>query len=98
MIDSPAETNPDTRLNFDVLIASIYYLMTRYAQAPNQHVSTAIGEHLKMLAEHPDCDSSILQNTGERLSIQWQGYLGHQVQEQNESIRIFSANPKDCFH
>ena len=88
----------ETQLNFDLLIASIYYLMTRYAQSPDTNVSNAICEHLKMLAEHPDCHSAILQNAGESLSMQWQRYLDHNVQEQNKSVRTFSVNPRDCMH
>lgn len=61
----------------EVLMASIYYLMTRYVRLPDASVSQAIVEHLEMLEAHPNCDSEILRNAGKRLARQWNEHLHH---------------------
>ena len=58
-----------------VLLASIYYLMTRYARLPDEQIANAIAEHFEILGRHPDCDSEILKRAGERLSLQWREHL-----------------------
>ena len=62
-------------LELDVLLASIYYLMTRYARRPDRRVAQAIAEHLRMLEERGDCDSAVLRSAGRRLALQWTEHL-----------------------
>ena len=69
----------------DILLTSIYFLMTRYAKAPDNKVSEAISEHLQMLSNHPDCESDIIKKAGRRLSIQWQ----EQLQNNNKNKNYF---------
>lgn len=59
----------------EVLLASIYYLMTRHARLPDPKISEAIIQHLEMLEAHPDCESKILTEAGKRLALQWREYL-----------------------
>ena len=44
----------------DMLLASIYYLMTRYAIHPMPHIAAAIVQHLNLLGTHSDCASPVL--------------------------------------
>ena len=57
--------------NIDSLIVSLLYLMTRHSHAPKAALQQAIADHMQVLATHPDCDSSILKDAGERLSRYW---------------------------
>lgn len=59
----------------EILLASLYYLMTRHARLPDARISRSIIEHFDMLATHPDCKSEILIKAGERLASQWTEHL-----------------------
>ncbi len=59
---------PDT----DLLIASILFLMTRYARQPNPQVSSGIEDHLQRLQLEVSADNEFLSRTAERLLSQWQ--------------------------
>ncbi len=59
----------------DVLLASIIYLMTRYARKPSVELARAINEHLQLLEQHPDCKSDVLHKAGARLKRQWASLL-----------------------
>lgn len=66
------DTNDTESPDLEVLMASIYYLMTRHAIRPDASIASAIADHLDMLARHRDCDSHLWRRAGERLSAQWQ--------------------------
>ena len=71
----PDKTATDTEVkspSLEVLMASIFYLMTRHAIRPDTSIANAIVDHLDMLARHTDCDSHVWRRAGERLSSQWQ--------------------------
>ena len=55
----------------DTLIAPTFYLMTRHSQSPKAGLEQSIVDHIRMLASHSDCDSEVLRNAGERLSMFW---------------------------
>ena len=55
----------------ETLLASILYLMTRQSQSPKAGLEQAIFDHLQMLSNHPDCNSEVLKNAGERVSLCW---------------------------
>lgn len=57
---------------FDVLIASVCYLISRYALNRDPALVEAIVQHFAMLSEHPECHSQVLAEVGQRLSQQWQ--------------------------
>lgn len=59
----------------EVLLTSIFYLMTRHSLRPEQEVAQAISKHLEMLARHPECDSDSLKEIGRRLASQWREQL-----------------------
>ncbi len=87
---------PDNHLpSLEVLMASIYYLMTRYARLPDTKLSQAISDHFEMLSNHPNCDSEILKKAGYRLASQWKEYL--QDEDTNlsaDSLFITQSQPK----
>ncbi|MEM8845235.1 MAG: hypothetical protein AAGB35_09350 [Pseudomonadota bacterium] len=55
----------------DTLIASLFYLMTRYAMNNDPQLIEAITKHLQMVQNHPDANSSILNKTCQRLEKSW---------------------------
>ena len=63
--------NEDEVPALDVVIATLCYLMSRYASAPSLSIAKAVSQHFRLLHDHPDCDSSILQDVGQRMSLQW---------------------------
>ena len=56
---------------FDVLLATLCYLMTRYALNPSGAVARAVSRHFSLLEQHPDCHSSELRKVARRLERQW---------------------------
>lgn len=59
----------------ELLLSSVYYLMTRYARRPAPCVAQAIIEHLQMIAGHPECQSELVRNAGRRLALQWREHI-----------------------
>ena len=56
----------------EVIIASLFYLMSRYAHRPSNEVALAVAEHFEILRIHPESDSSrTLQDVGKRLQLHW---------------------------
>lgn len=69
-MDSPI---PKEQLpSFEVILATLCYLMSRYANSPSLTIASAVSKHFQLLHEHPDCDSPILQDVGRRMSLQWE--------------------------
>lgn len=58
--------------SFEVILATLCYLMSRYANSPSIDVAKAVSEHFQLLHQHPDCHSDILQDVGRRMSLQWE--------------------------
>jgi len=63
-----AESGPTS---YEVVLASLLFLMTRYARQPDPIVLRGIRDHLQRLARHQDQDSSFMIRTSERLMDQW---------------------------
>ena len=62
----------ETLPKLEVIIASLFYLMSRYAQGPSKEVALAVAEHFELLHMHPDSHGSqVLQDVGRRLLLQW---------------------------
>lgn len=55
----------------DVLIVSIFKLLTRHSQSPNAGLEQAIADHMKMLANHPDCNSKVLVDGSRGFAMNW---------------------------
>lgn len=68
-------TERQTPQSLELLMSSVYYLMTRYARRPAPCVAHAIVEHLRMIAGHPDCNSELMRNAGRRLAMQWSEHI-----------------------
>lgn len=62
-------------LSMELLLSSVYYLMTRYARRPAPCVARAIIEHLQLIAGHPECQSELVRNAGRRLALQWREHI-----------------------
>jgi len=75
MKDSRTREQAENPPSLEVLLASIYYLMTRYARSPDPGVSRAIAGHLDKLASHAEGESEVLHKAGKRLAAQWREYL-----------------------
>lgn len=58
--------------DYELVLASILFLMTRYARRSDILVGRAIEEHLDLLTIHTDQDSAFMINTCDRLKKQWQ--------------------------
>lgn len=56
---------------FNVLVTSLFYLMTRYASAPSPSLAEAIAEHFQMLRHHPEGNHEAIASAGRRLSQTW---------------------------
>ena len=67
-LTTTAEGGPTS---YEVVLASLLFLMTRYARQPDPIVLRGIRDHLQRLARHPDQDSSFMIRTSERLMDQW---------------------------
>jgi len=62
----------ETLPKLEVIIASLFYLMSRYAHSPSKEVALAASGHFELLRIHPESDGSrILQDVGRRLMLQW---------------------------
>ncbi|MGK0461803.1 MAG: hypothetical protein ACJA0W_002661 [Candidatus Azotimanducaceae bacterium] len=62
----------ETLPKLEVIIASLFYLMSRYAHDPSKEVALAVAEHFELLRIHPEGDGSrTLQDVGRRLQLHW---------------------------
>lgn len=57
------------------LIASIFYLMSRYANSQDKELILAIHKHLNLLEQHPDMQSETVKITCRRLRNDWLNLL-----------------------
>ena len=58
---------------FEVILASLFYLISQYVGSPRKEIAHAVSEHFELLHQHPDCQSKILKDVGKRLHLQWRG-------------------------
>ncbi|MCG8379304.1 MAG: hypothetical protein MI865_07505 [Proteobacteria bacterium] len=92
------KSNNENEVSLEVLLASIYYLMTRYAKLPDKEISNAICYHLEMLSRHPDCDSEIIQKTGSRLAKQWRDQLHNQNNKESGCKNTYLQHSQSNIH
>ena len=77
--------------SFDVLLAAVCFLMSRYVNYPNTEVIRAMLTQLEMLVAHPDNDSDVLKGAVKRLACQLQKQLNEDdVFEQILSEKVSS--------
>ena len=57
--------------DYEIILASLFFLMTRYARQPDHRVASGIIDHLERLARHPHQDSAFMVRTCTRLMNQW---------------------------
>ncbi len=61
----------NSKPELDTLIASLFYLMSRFAKKNEPGLVEAISMHLQMVLEHPDSKSEAILNTCRRLQCYW---------------------------
>jgi hypothetical protein len=57
----------------DLLIATLFYLLSRFAFGSDPNIAHCIVEHFQWLEAHPDCGSDVLRHASELLARQWKG-------------------------
>lgn len=65
------DNEPLNEVPFDCLLASLCYLMSRYALKRDLRLAEAVSKHLAMLPRHPGCRSAVLADLGQRLAPCW---------------------------
>ena len=58
---------------FEVILASLFYLMSQYVGCPRKEIAYAVSEHFEILHQHPGCQSKVLRDVGKSLHLQWRG-------------------------
>ena len=58
---------------FEVVLASLLYLMSQYVGSPRKEIAHAVSEHFEILHQHPECESKVLRDVGQSLQLQWRG-------------------------
>ena len=58
---------------FEVILASLFYLISQYVGSPRKEIAHAVSEHFELLHQHPECKSKILRDVGKSLHLQWRG-------------------------
>ena len=58
---------------FEVILASLFYLMSQYVGSPRTETAHAVSKHFERLYQHPECESKILRDAGKTLYLQWRG-------------------------
>ena len=58
---------------FEVILASLFYLMSEYVGSPRKEVAHAVSEHFELLHQHPECESKVLRDVGKSRHMQWRG-------------------------
>ena len=57
----------------EVILASLFYLMSQYVGCPRKEIAHAVSEHFEILHQHPECESKVLRDVGQSLQLQWRG-------------------------
>lgn len=83
--NATAEGGPTS---YEVVLASLLFLMTRYARQPDPNVLRGIRDHLQRLARHPDQDSGFMIRTSERVMDQWLAIAAHSADHGQQSTRM----------
>ena len=65
--------NRDKLPRFEVVLASLFYLMSQYVGSPRKEIAHAVSDHFELLHQHPECESKILRDVGKSLHLQWRG-------------------------
>ena len=67
------ELNRSKLPRFEVILASLFYLMSQYVGSPRKEIAHAVSEHFELLHQHPECESKVLRDVGRSLHLQWRG-------------------------
>ena len=67
------ELNRNKLPRFEVILASLFYLMSQYVGSPRKEIANAVSEHFELLHQHTECGSKVLRGVGRTLHLQWSG-------------------------
>ena len=67
------ELDRDKSPRFELILASLFYLMSQYVGSPRKEIAQAVSEHFELLHKHPECESKVLRDVGRSLHLQWRG-------------------------
>ena len=67
------ELNRSKLPRFEVILASLFYLISQYVGSPRKEIAHAVSEHFELLHQHPECESKVLRDVGRSLHLQWRG-------------------------
>ena len=65
------DVNRESLPQLEVILATLLYLMSHYAESPTEELKRAVSEHFNILHTHPECKSKLLRDVGQRLHRQW---------------------------
>lgn len=65
--------------DFDLLLASAFFLLSRYAMSQDARLGIAIVQHFKILKTHPECSSNLLKKNLSAMQRRWEKLFGMPV-------------------
>ena len=79
--------------DFELLLASAFFLMSRYAFSQDAQMGVAVAQHMHLLKKHPDCKSELLSKNLARLQHYWERIFGvHFVEDEPLMLPDNSSN------
>ena len=78
--------------SFELLLSSIFYLITQYSLSKDDRLPMAIVQHIQLLLSHPDCKEGILTRNLYALLDQWEHIS--MIINNNNCIRKLSSKIK----
>ncbi|PCJ43303.1 MAG: hypothetical protein COA71_00020 [SAR86 cluster bacterium] len=57
--------------DMDVIISTLFYLMSRYSGNSDPKIAGIISQHFGYLQTHPECKSTIMKSSSEKLLLHW---------------------------
>ena len=74
---------------FEVILASLFYLMSQYVGSPRKETANAVSEHFELLHQHPECGSKVLRDVGRSLHLQWRGLTDRAMTDfERDKVRL----------
>jgi len=75
------EQDRDKLPKLEIILASLFYLMSQYVGSPRKDIAHAVSEHFELLHQHPECESKVLRDIGKSLHMQWRGLTDRTIAE-----------------
>ena len=78
--------------DFETLVATIFFLMTRYARTNDLGLTDVINNHLQLLANHPDTKTKVMTDTCHRLQVQWHNLCNDKELNIDDTCGPYASN------